>query len=138
MRKNVFGLLLATALLAGCQVQPQDSRADPQLTLGPRARNYLHIEGVQQGLASGNLLRAGVRLHNASTTDKTLRYRFSWRDANGFELPGLANRWEQIELRPAEPVALDRVAPSPQAVAFHIYLFDINSNSAATAQGYEP
>lgn len=138
MRKTIATLLTATALLGGCQLQPQSPPEPSAVTLGPRARTYLHIESVHQGVASSDLLRAGVRLHNASLSDKTLRYRFSWRDANGFELPGLANRWEQRVLRPSEPVAIDRVAPSPKAVDFHIYLFDINSNSAATAQGHEP
>ena len=135
MKNTLTGLLLTAGLLAGCQTQPQQASDWPQLTIGPKARGYLQIESAPQGVASGNLLRAGVRLYNRSQSEHTLRYRFSWMDANGFELPGMASRWEQRLLRPGEPVALDRVAPGPAATSYRIYLFDINT--ATHAQGIE-
>ncbi|MET4000638.1 DUF1425 domain-containing protein [Marinobacterium sp. MBR-109] len=137
MKKTLTGLLLAAGLLAGCQTQPQQPVEWPQLTIGPKARSYLQIEAVPEGVASGNLLRAGVRLYNRSQSEQTLRYRFSWTDANGFELPGMASRWEQRILRPGEPVALDRVAPGPAATSYRIYLFDINTGTATHTQGIE-
>lgn len=138
MKPRLIGLLLTAAgLLTGCQLQPQPDADWPQLTLGPKARSYLQIDAVPEGIAAGNLLRAGVRLYNRSPSEQTLRYRFSWLDQHGFELPGLAARWEQRVLRPGEPVSLDRVAPGPAATRYHIYLFDINSAPAAATQGME-
>lgn len=133
-----FGVLTAAALtLLGCQTQPQQPDPYPQLLIGPRAQAYLQIEAVQEGYASSNLLRAGVRLYNRSGQEQTLRYRFSWFDANGFELKGLAGRWEQRSLRPAEPVMIDRVAPSPKAVSYRIQLFDPRTPSANSTQGID-
>lgn len=131
--------VLATAALAlwGCQTQPQQPVEYPQLLIGPRAQSYLQIEAVQQSYASSNLLRAGVRLYNRSSSEQTLRYRFSWFDANGFELKGLSGRWEQQPLRPGEPMMIDRVAPSPKAVSYRIQLFDPRTPIANSTQGID-
>ncbi|MBV0934413.1 DUF1425 domain-containing protein [Marinobacterium weihaiense] len=132
------GVLAAAALaLLGCQTQPQPPTDYPQLQIGPRAQSYLQIEAVQEGYASSDLLRAGVRLYNRSNQQQTLRYRFSWFDANGFELKGLASRWEQHPLRPAEPVMIDRVAPSPKAVRYRIQLFDPRTAPTHSTQGID-
>ncbi len=133
-----IGVLAAAALtLLGCQTQPQQPVEHPQLLIGPRAQSYLQIEAVQEGYASSNLLRAGVRLYNRSSQEQLLRYRFSWFDASGFELKGLSGRWEQLPLRPAEPVMIDRVAPSPKAVSYRIQLFDPRTPVANSAQGID-
>ncbi|MFV0453483.1 MAG: DUF1425 domain-containing protein [Pseudomonas sp.] len=131
--------LMATMLLAsGCQTQPV-ATPYPQLVLGPSTSGYLEIEAVQEGKASSDLLRAGVRLHNKSLLKQELRYRFEWLDSDGFELPGLAARWELLELRPRISHSLDRVAPSPRAVAYRIHLFDadtppVNTNASGSHQ----
>ncbi|MGE4407992.1 YcfL family protein [Pseudomonas sp.] len=128
MHVRILGLA-ATMLLAGCQTQPAAS-PHPHLVIGPRAGGYLEIESVQEGKASGDLLRAGVRLHSRSLGRQELRYRFEWLDASGFEIPGLAARWELLELRPRVSHSLDRVAPSPRAVAYRIHLFDTHTPPA--------
>ncbi len=127
-----YALALASVmLLAGCQTQPV-ATPYPQLVIGPRAHGYLQIESVQEGKASSDLLRAGVRLHNNSTLNQELRYRFEWLDGNGFEVTGLASRWESLELRPLISHSLNRVAPSPRAVAYRIHLFDTRTPTANT------
>ncbi|MGE6529889.1 DUF1425 domain-containing protein [Pseudomonas sp. NPDC077382] len=119
-------LLVAVLIVSGCQTKTPDIE-HPHLVIGPRASSYLQIEGVQDGTASGDLLRAGVRLHSISNVRQTLRFRFEWLDASGFELRGLAGRWERLELRPQVSQSLDRIAPSPKATNYSIHLFDINT-----------
>lgn len=120
-------LVLATvAAVSGCQTTPSQSE-HPNLVIGPRASSYLQIEGVQEGTASGDLLRAGVRLHSVSNMRQTMRLRFEWLDASGFEIRGLAARWERLELRPQISHSLDRIAPSPKAKGYRIHLFDIST-----------
>ncbi len=124
---NIHVLLLAAVLaVSGCQATLSHNE-HPQLVVGPRAAGYLQIESVQEGTASGDLLRAGVRLHSASSMPQTLRFRFEWLDAAGFEIRGLAGRWERLELRPQISHSLDRIAPSPKAVGYRIHLFDIST-----------
>lgn len=118
--------LAAVVVVSGCQTKPPHSE-HPYLVVGPRASSYLQIEGVQEGSASGDLLRAGVRLHSVSNMQQTLRFRFEWLDASGFEVPGLAGRWERLELRPRISHSLDRIAPSPKATGYRIHLFDIST-----------
>ncbi|MFC6671911.1 DUF1425 domain-containing protein [Marinobacterium aestuariivivens] len=107
----------------------------PQLNLGPAAGRYLQIESVQQGITPGKLLQAGVRLSNNGLSEQILRYRFVWFDARGFEIPGLSSRWQQTLMRPAEPLSLSGIAGSPDATAFRIDLFDLDSPTAPTTQG---
>ena len=135
MNIRALGLAVAMLLTAGCQTQPVSS-AYPQLVIGPRAGSYLAIESVQEGKASGDLLRAGVRLHSRSLGRQELRYRFEGLDGSGFEIPGLASRWELLELRPQVSHSLDRVAPSARAVTYRIHLFDTDTPPAnANASG---
>lgn len=138
MNIRVLALAAMMLLAAGCQTQPV-ATPYPQLVIGPRASGYLQIEAVQEGKASSDLLRAGVRLHSKSVMKQELRYRFEWLDSDGFELPGLAARWELLELRPRISHSLDRVAPSPRAAAYRIHLFDtdtppVNTNTSGNNQ----
>lgn len=124
---NIRALLVASVLVvSGCQTTTPDTE-HPHLVIGPRASSYLQIEGVQEGTASGDLLRAGVRLRSISNLRQTLRFRFEWLDASGFEIRGLAGRWERLELRPQISHSLDRIAPSPKATDYRIHLFDIST-----------
>jgi len=136
MRNKILMLAVSAVLISGCQSTPQPTQY-PQLVMGPRASNYLQIESVQQG-SSGDLLRAGVRLHNRSSVTRDLRYRFEWLDADGFELRGLAARWELLEMRPQVSHSLDRVAPSPRARDYRIHLFDKNTPARETNNGSTP
>lgn len=133
MKKPLL-LLLGVLMLSACSGRPVAPEY-PQLVMGPNARHYLQIESVQQGVASGDLLRAGVRLINTSGYSRTLRYRMVWLDSAGFELAGLASRWEQAQLRPNEQVSLSRIAPSAQAHDYRIYLFDLNTPSTTRGTG---
>lgn len=135
MKTRTAVLATTSLVLFGCQTQPQQTDSYPQLLIGPKAQSYLHIEGVQEGYASSDLLRAGVRLYNRSQQERKLRYRFSWFDAGGFELQGLSGRWEHRLLRPNEPVMIDRVAPSPKAVSYRIQLFDPSTPYTQPTQG---
>ena len=126
---NIRALLVASVLVvSGCQTTTPDTE-HPHLVIGPRASSYLQIEGVQEGTASGDLLRAGVRLRSISNLRQTLRFRFEWLDASGFEIRGLAGRWERLELRPQISHSLDRIAPSPKATDYRIHLFDISTTA---------
>lgn len=128
-----FVLVAALLVVSGCQTKSPDTQ-HPHLVIGPRASSYLQIEGVQQGTASGDLLRAGVRLHSESNLRQTLRFRFEWLDASGFEIRGLAGRWERLELRPQISHSLDRIAPSPKATDYRIHLFDIDTPASVNTQ----
>lgn len=136
MHKKVLALAASIALITGCQTAPSPTE-HPQLVIGPKASNYLHIESVQQG-TSGELLRAGVRLHNRSAATQDLRYRFEWLDASGFEIRGLAARWELLELQPHVSHSLDRIATSPKASAYRIHLFDKNTPARETPNRSTP
>lgn len=125
--------LLTITTFAGCQsmAEPQ---ANPRLLIGSGASHYLFVESVQQAGAD-NLLHAGVRLHNRSALSRDIRFRFEWLDRDGFEIPGLASRWEHLTLRPEEPYSIDRVATSPQATDYRIHLFDRKTPAAGSPQG---
>ena len=136
MYKKILALAATLALASGCQSTAQPTHYS-QLVIGPKAGSYLQIESVQQG-ASGELLRAGVRLHNRSGFTQDLRYRFEWLDADGFEIRGLAARWELLEMKPQVSHSLDRVATSPRARDYRIHLFDKNTPARETTNGSTP
>lgn len=125
--------LLVLVVISGCQTRPHESPHE-QLVIGPGASQYLVIESTQEAVAD-NLLRAGVRLYSRSSLDQDVRYRFEWLDQNGFELPGLAGRWEHLTLKPGLSYSLDRIASSPRATTYRIHIFDRHTPTSANHQG---
>ncbi|MBY4675523.1 YcfL family protein [Marinobacterium arenosum] len=132
------GLLLgATALLAGCQQQNVQPLQPAKLEIGPAAQRYLQIDGVREGVASGNLLRVGINGYNRSQHMEQLRYRFVWLDSSGFELPGGSARWQRTSLRPREPFAVEMIAANPDASDYRVYLFDSRGPATTPSEGTE-
>lgn len=126
MKPFKLSVVFSVVLLFGCQSN-STLPVNSNLVIGPKAKRYLHVDSFQVSPLSAGLLRVGLTFHTQSKHD--LRVRFVWLDGNGFELPGLATRWETLTLNPNEPRSIDRVAPSPLALDYRIYLFDINSTA---------
>lgn len=133
-RKLMSTLAIASTLLLSACAGPTRQVADNRIELGPRAKQYLSVSGPYQTFVSSNLLKAGIEIQNASSFKHELRYRIAWFDASGFEIKGLASRWESVVLTPRETQSLSRIAPTPQAQRYRFYLFDINTINTSTTQ----
>lgn len=120
-------------ILSGCQLN-NVKNVYPDLVVDSNAKRYLNIVSLQNSNDAG-LLRAGVRLTNKNNSVEILRYRFVWFDKSGFELQGISSIWEEILLRPSEPVSISRIAASEKAVSYKVYLFDIHSVNISSDKG---
>ncbi|WP_164549076.1 YcfL family protein [Amphritea opalescens] len=129
MKKLILTALLPLTLLAGCQTQQVRSPDYPQLVFGQGAKSFLAIDSLTDGYTEGHLLRVSIQAVNASSSSKTLRYKFTWFDEAGFEINSLTSRWEALETAPHEPITINRLATSPKAVSYKVFLSDAHAQS---------
>ncbi|MDO6561818.1 DUF1425 domain-containing protein [Amphritea sp. 1_MG-2023] len=129
MNKLMLIILLPLLLLTGCQTQQVKSPDYPQLVFGQGASHFLAIESVTDGYTAGHLLKVSIQAFNRSNSSKTLRYKFTWFDAAGFEIKGLTSRWEALKTEPKEPILINRIATSPEAVSYQVFLSDAYASS---------
>jgi uncharacterized protein YcfL len=129
MKKLILTTLLPLLLLTGCQTQQVKSPDYPQLTFGQGAKSFVAIESVTDGYTPGQLLQVSIQAFNTASSNKTLRYKFTWFDENGFAINSLTSRWEALEIGPKEPISIQRIATSPKAVAYKVFLSDAHASS---------
>lgn len=129
MKTLILTALLPLILLTGCQTQQVKSPNYPQLVFGQGAKSFLAVESVVDGYTSGQLLRVSIQAFNTSTQVKTLRYKFTWFDENGFAIDSLTSRWEALKAGPKEPISIQRIATSPKAVSYKVFLSDAHAAS---------
>lgn len=129
MKKRILTTLLPLLILTGCQTQQVKSLDYPQLVLGQGANRFLAIDSVTEGYTDGQLLRVSIQAVNTSSSAKTLRYKFTWFDAAGFEINSLTSRWEALETAPQEPISINRIATSPKVAAYKVFLSDAHASS---------
>lgn len=73
---------------------------------------------VNEGRASGDLLRLQVRFRNLTSREREYFYQLIWIDEEGFELDVPTPQWERIGLLAYEEKAFSQVAYSPKANDF--------------------
>ena len=126
--------LAALALFAtGCATSVNTvSRAEPQATPGyvndqrvitdASLGRKVAILSVNEGKASGDLLRVQVTLENRSSKPQAFTYKFDWISQDGMELSGPTGGWKQIQLEGREVRAVSAIATNPSAVDFRLKL----------------
>lgn len=95
-----------------------DQRVITDASLGRKVA----IVSVNEGRASGDLLRIQVTLENRSSKPQAFTYKFDWISQEGMELSGPTGGWKQIQLQGRETRAVSAIATNPSAVDFRLKL----------------
>ena len=125
--------LLAAALLAallfstGCTTSGLEVIGKPDADLDKK-HLVIHNETLANAVTiksmrtrkTGNQLEVDVTLANLTSRDKHLKYRFSWFDADEFQVEPDNNAWSPITLHGAASVQLKALAPNSTATAYKL------------------
>jgi uncharacterized protein YcfL len=113
MRHTIFGLI-ALVLLAGCTTPPPPapgSSASKVLVMG----NLKNIDiGPMRVARENGFMTVNVSLHNTSSYNKTMYYRFAWLDSDGFPVAE-PETWKSLTLYGTQSSFLPAIAPVPKA-----------------------
>ncbi|WP_421863195.1 YcfL family protein [Motiliproteus sp.] len=138
MHKVISTLVLGASLtLGGCQQQIVKEAPLSKVELGPSSSNFIQVTSERAGIASSNLLRAGMSGINTSQASKELRYRFVWFDRDGFEINDLSSRWQYRTLPPKERFSLEMIATNPKSADYLIRIYDNARKSSNHSKGIE-
>ncbi len=124
-------LLLVTLALASCAVTPTHIPEYREVFIGPSAKNYIQTTALLQGRTEGNLLR--VAYDGTSLYDREIKYRFTWFDASGFELPGITGNWLVHRVQGQQPFRIQSIATNQKAVSFRLLIYDRHAQVIETA-----
>lgn len=134
--KRILAASLVTALtllVTGCatsvntatRAEPQASPSyvnDQRVVTDQSLARKLTIVSINEGKASGNLLRIQATLRNNSSKAQTFIYKFDWISDEGMELSGPTVGWQTIRLEGKEERSVSAIATSPRAVDFRLKL----------------
>ena len=125
---NSYYLLLLTLTLSGCATSGLEATGKP---LGdPAYAKFLVIHNepladkiiIQEmhSRITGGLLEVSIVLANLTATDKNIQYRFSWYDANNFEVEQGTEAWTPVTLHGKATVNMQAMAPNASVTTYKI------------------
>ena len=121
------GLLVAVAMMAGCATSGIEAIGKPT---DPEIRKHLiiHNEPLADKITisemrsrmAGDLMEVDVTLANLSSRDINLQYRFSWYDADDFEVEQGKHAWTPITLHGYANASVKAVAPNASVKTYKV------------------
>ena len=69
---------------------------------------------------TGGLLEVNVVLTNLTSTDKSVQHRFTWYDADNFEVEQGGRSWTPVTLHGHAETSMKAVAPNPSVKSYKI------------------
>lgn len=69
---------------------------------------------------TGDLLEVNVVLTNLTSTDKNIQYRFSWYDADNFEVEQGSRSWTPVTINGHASNSMKAVAPNPSVKSYKV------------------
>lgn len=128
---QVSGLLLALLListLAGCATSGIEATGKPGADPEFAKHLVIHNEPLadkiiitdMQSRMRGDLLQVNVVLTNLSSRDQNIQYRFSWYDANNFEVEQGSRAWTPVTLHGNASFSMQAVAPNATVKTYKV------------------
>ena len=117
------GLLVAT----GCTTSGLEAIGKPEAD-HDKKHLVIHNESLANAVTIksmrtrqvGNHLEVNVTLANLTSRDKNVKYRFSWFDADEFQVEPDSNAWTPVTLHGAASVNLKALAPNASATSYKL------------------
>lgn len=115
----------ATSVNTVTRAQPEatpDFVNDKRVVTDQSLARKLTVVSVNQGKASGDLLKVQATLRNNSSKPQAFAYKFDFIADDGMELSSPTGGWKQIQLEGKEERSVAAIATSPRAVDFRLKL----------------
>lgn len=122
-------LALAVALsVAGCATSGIEATGKPMGDPEFAKHLVIHNESLADDIiitdmyarVTGGLLEVNVVLTNQTSSDKNIQYRFSWYDADNFEVEQGSRSWSPATLNGHASTSMKAVAPNPTVKVYKV------------------
>ncbi|MBL4608688.1 MAG: YcfL family protein [Pseudomonadales bacterium] len=125
----LIGLLISAIGLSGCATSGMEAEGKP--TDDPKYAKHLviHNEALAAKIiiqemhtrtARSGVLEVSVVLANLTSTDKNIQYRFSWYDADNFEVEQGSRAWTPVILHGKSKTSMQALAPNPTVTTYKV------------------
>jgi uncharacterized protein YcfL len=115
----------ATSVNTATRAESQASPAyvnDQRVITDQSLARKLTIVSINEGKASGNLLRIQATLRNNSSKPQTYLYKFDWISDEGMDLSSPTGGWQTLRFEGKEERSISAIATNPRAVDFRLKL----------------
>jgi uncharacterized protein YcfL len=121
-------LLMAVVFLAACATSGLEATGKPGAKDKYAKHLVIHNEALARDImitdmksrTRGDLLQVSVTLENLSSSDKHIQYRFSWYDADNFEVAQEGRPWTPVVLHGNASVEMQAVAPNASVKTYKV------------------
>ncbi|PCI50035.1 MAG: hypothetical protein COB51_03585 [Moraxellaceae bacterium] len=124
----IFGLICGALLIQGCTTSGIEATGSPNVAPEYAKHLVLHNESLANKVIiqqmntrrSTGVLEVSAVLANLTSTNKKIQYRFSWYDADNFEVEKGARSWTPVTLSGKSTINMQAVAPNPTVTSYKI------------------
>lgn len=123
-----ISLTIAIIGLGGCATSGIEAIGKPKGSLDTAKHLVIHNEVLADKIiiqemhtrTIGGVLEASVVLANLTSTDKNIQYRFSWFDADNFEVEANSTAWTPVLLSGKSTINMQTRAPNQKATTYKL------------------
>lgn len=127
-KKLIFGLICGVMFIQGCSTSGIEATGSPHVTTEYAKHLVLHNESLANKVIiqqmstrrSTGVLEVSVVLANLTRTNKKIQYRFSWYDADSFEVEKGSRSWTPVTLSGKSTINMQAAAPNPTVTSYKI------------------
>jgi len=110
--------LLAT--LTGCASKSYVKFVDNSIS------NYIEVDKVNERTRADGFKEIEIVGENDTKYYKQFRYRVTWEDKDGFEVPSVSSKWRTFSAQKNAKFRINVIAPSKEAVVYQLYIDKLN------------
>jgi len=115
--------LVGCANTAGVEGRKSNSR-EQVMYRGSNLQESIEMKNLKMRKVGGVLQAAGT-MFSTVTSDLKVQYRFSWYDADGFEIDKDAGSWKSLTLYGRQTADVQGVAPNARAEEFKVVIREL-------------
>ena len=124
----ISGLFCGALLIQGCATSGIEGTGNPNAAPEHAKHLVLHNETLANKIIiqqmnvrkKAGLLQVSAVLANLTSRDKKIQYRFSWYDADNFEVEKDIRSWNPVVLSGKSTIHMQAVAPNPTVTSYKI------------------
>ncbi len=109
----LFGVLL---LLTSCSSKSYVKLVDNSV------ERYIEVSKINKRRINDGLIEIQIIGENKTDKYRSFRYRVTWEDKDGFEVPSLSSKWTDFPAYKNAEFRINVIAPNTKATEYQIYI----------------
>ena len=109
-------LFTLVVLISGCANKSYVKFVDNSID------NLIEINSVNSRVKENGFTEVQIKGENETDTYMLFRYRVTWEDKDGFEIPSLSSNWTEFSAHKNAAFRINVISPSKKATEYQIYI----------------